>query len=703
MATMEVCHTFSYHRLFEIDVPPCSFNSSLSSSNGLTSPNIEFRVPDEDYDSHSDVSREESVQILDSHARSYYVPSSDDDHSSDEEGEEGEEEGEISFSKPERNHSDRDPALSTPAILESQNAGATPNQPIQLWNEPTPQKELDLLGPNRSNLCDRLGKGDNMGTSHCNPIDLEGLSPQEVITLPNDSENVVLTKILTKMNAAPCNQSTSAVHPTSVVETSINDRTTTEQDSVAEDLDEHESIGHNSDSNSDSDTDEDGDVESDGFHSQSTSSDMRMTDSLQGKSIGNSTDDFDSVDEDDFEGDEFFPTDHNNYSERSSENGPAHRELHTNFSQFKPHVTYDSEVDSAVEHLRNNKITSTPGSMNRVSCSENIINVGHENYSGIHRAAQRPPSPSDAALAKKANAMGLPKPDWSFAVPSPSFPSAHEYTKHRELPQKPDSVRAEVGSVDFNPMHSARDFFDGYDPEWPHYGDDRFANRMHRDNPASLQHCSQRLNPFLADHFSREYPNIAPWISTTCPFSNARCPEYRDSPNAKDEIADSHAVVPVQIAQKEPESHSSRLNIADIVNPHADLSGVLKRKADEMSSDENGDQTIEEPQFSMSGTCEDVLPDAQPRENPVNGEASLFEASENLPKTPLQKLIESPANSELIGHPKKKIKTASSTAINMGKFVSGVCVGVVGVVAAFIATIPMNVQEEALQEIAKPL
>lgn len=634
---------------------------------------MKFSVPD--YDSPSDGSREESVQILNSQVRRYSVPSSDDDLFSDEE------EGEIS-SKPKRDDNEKSPASTARAISGSQNAGATPNRPIQLWNEPTPQEELELLGPNESRLCDRPGRGDNTGTSHFNPIDLEGLPHQEGITPPDDSGDEVLIKLLTKQKQPLCNKSTSALRPTSAVETSFSSRISVERESTAEDLDGHESTGHDSESESD----EEEDIEVDELQSRSASSDMRMTDSLHGN-IGNSTDDFENVDEDDFESDEFFPVVHNTYRVRSSANVPAHRDPHTTFSHFHAHVGYDLDGETTVEHLRNN-VTSTPGYMNRVSCSENMINVSQENYNDTHQVGQRPPSPSDAALAKKANAIDHPKPDWSFAGPPQVHSSAHEFPKFRELPQKPDSVRAEAGSPDLNPLLLSG-FYDAYDPEW--------ANRIQRDNSANIQPYP---NPFLAQQLMRRYMNAGPCTPTESAFNNVQYTEYRSPPNLRDENADSHVVAPPQPLQKEPEGHSSRLNIADIVNPHADLSGPLKRKADEMSSDENEDQAIEESQHSMPETCEDVLPDAQPRDGPVNGEASLLEYSENTPKAPLQ-TMETQVNLELAGHPRKKVKTGSSATINLSKFVSGVCVGVVGVLAAFIATIPTSVEEEALQELAK--
>jgi len=51
------------------------------------------------------------------------------------------------------------------------------------------------------------------------------------------------------------------------------------------------------------------------------------------------------------------------------------------------------------------------------------------------------------------------------------------------------------------------------------------------------------------------------------------------------------------------------------------------------------------------------------------------------------------------GPARKKAKTSPSKTAGIGKFVSGIAVGIVGVLATFIATIPASVREEALREI----
>ena len=659
----------------------------------MTIPNVpksilrtKFRVPDEDYDSHSDESREESVQILDSHVRTYSVPSSDDDSFSDEE------EGEISLSKSKRSNMAADCALTTTVIPESQNIGGTAFQPIHVWSEPTPQEELELVGPNNSKSSDQPDQSDHTGSSQLNPIDLEGLPPPGVITLSNDGEDESSERFSTEQKQSETANPISPLPSTPLNEKLLGDSTSVEREVAADELDGHDSTSHDSDS----DSDEENIIEAEGFQSRSGSSDVRATESQRGKSIGNSTDDFDSVDEDDFDGDDFFPADHSTFSERSSANVPTHYALHPCY--LKPHVASDLEGNSVAGHLRSDNIVNTPRWANGMSCSENMINVSQEGYTGTPRSVRRPPSPSDAALARKANATDHSKLDWPFPGVPQSHSPVHELPKYRELPQKSELIRGEASCIDFNPLNSARDcFIDNYDPEWQRY-EERLANRVQRDNTAYLQHYPQRINPYIAEAFSRESMNVAPWPPSG--YINERYADYRNPANAKDEILDGHIVTAPHILPKEPESHTSRLNIADIVNPHADLPGGLKRKADEISSDKDKEQKIGESQLSISETCEDILPDAQPRESSLNRETGLLEDSGYSTKNPDQN-TKVPTYLDLVGPPKKKLKTASSTAINLGKFVSGVCVGVAGALAAFIAIIPMSVQEEALQELAK--
>ena len=153
--------------------------------------------------------------------------------------------------------------------------------------------------------------------------------------------------------------------------------------------------------------------------------------------------------------------------------------------------------------------------------------------------------------------------------------------------------------------------------------------------------------------------------------------------------------------RKSNEGHSSRLNIMDIVNPLMDNSRSLKRKAEEISTNDvekNDNEPVteasEEGGLNSDGEIEES-----------NQEDDILISNCELPPqdpAPLPPQVsEESAVSGLTGPARKKQKTSDSSAIGIGKFISGVLVGVAGAFAAFIATIPMNVQNEALQEISR--
>ena len=165
-----------------------------------------------------------------------------------------------------------------------------------------------------------------------------------------------------------------------------------------------------------------------------------------------------------------------------------------------------------------------------------------------------------------------------------------------------------------------------------------------------------------------------------------------------------------------------RVAITDLVNPSAPgpapapvqapalpASRGKKRKADEVtvgeplqaSNNSFVQPNAEESQMSVA------LPDAQPREQSVPVDTALTQedtvsqtAQEPArPQDPQPSENRERALSNAEGPARKKVKTSPSKAAGIGKFVSGIAVGVVGVLATFIATIPASVREEALREI----
>ena len=171
-------------------------------------------------------------------------------------------------------------------------------------------------------------------------------------------------------------------------------------------------------------------------------------------------------------------------------------------------------------------------------------------------------------------------------------------------------------------------------------------------------------------------------------------------------------------SRKGSDGQSSKIDIADLVNTgHTESVRPVKRKADEISTSMDKayqgpmvvvprkTQDIRQPQsstsYQASKTQETQLPDAQPRDTlPVPETNSLGEESplDHVDETNSAPFEEVAAET---GEPaRKKAKTSSSSSPGIGKFVSGVCVGLATAFAAFIATIPASVQEEALREMS---
>lgn len=171
-----------------------------------------------------------------------------------------------------------------------------------------------------------------------------------------------------------------------------------------------------------------------------------------------------------------------------------------------------------------------------------------------------------------------------------------------------------------------------------------------------------------------------------------------------------------------PSSNTSRLNISNLINEATVNSPRIskKRKADDMSTDEGAScpPSLNEP--SDTGIVSDAafehllqeseLPDAQRRETPAFPPAALFSQEENLTITGNKTPVSSPvsithvitdAPSQEPARKKVKVASSSSRAGGIAKFVSGVAVGVVGVLATIIVTAPISVQEEAFREMTR--
>lgn len=294
------------------------------------------------------------------------------------------------------------------------------------------------------------------------------------------------------------------------------------------------------------------------------------------------------------------------------------------------------------------------------------------------------------------------------------------------------------------------DFFEKPDDHFKQYDYGPFSTRVSYENNASPFHHtymppSSYYPPFHgnAPH-DRQRPTNSiyhGYTSNSLDLDTTRCwspyPSTQDAPrydttNNYSSIHTRHAPVPSSplrlyndSASKLDETQPSRLPIADLLTPTLgnksnglkgenvesvptlSTSRNLKRKADQLEEDvavvedsiNNAIPLTPESQGSE-------LPDAQPREElSASAETIITQTSQDTfvleGKGSTQSQLQALAAQEIAGPARKKAKIQTSKTGGIAKFVGGVCVGVVGVVAAFVATIPDSVREEAMREVSK--
>ena len=279
--------------------------------------------------------------------------------------------------------------------------------------------------------------------------------------------------------------------------------------------------------------------------------------------------------------------------------------------------------------------------------------------------AQRAPSPSDAALARSSSNSG-------------SKPRAND---HRDAPTtyfgNVDVTNAwpTAAAVAPNKAHSWASLLSPIPQD----------NQLMFQAPKATGYGAYTTGPFATTRRSSSPDPLA-----SPPGFSAHPPSTYAPSSAQDPAVQS----------KTTEDPSAKLNIANLVNAYyaEESSRATKRKADAISMDEDLTQ-FESVRSHVPVTQETPLPDAQPRDIPMITETSI---SQGEPIEPTVSSITTTVTSETspAEEPaRKKVKTSSSSAGGIGKFLTGVAVGVVGVAAAFLATIPASVHEEVLMDL----
>ena len=320
---------------------------------------------------------------------------------------------------------------------------------------------------------------------------------------------------------------------------------------------------------------------------------------------------------------------------------------------------------------------------------------------------QRAPSPSDAALARP------------IPIPSHKYPPA-PVQSHASLPQSQDSSlpwsqsrvtayrqgttinETPTAWTGFAPspipgtvgMYTQENCFGEIDRGFPRYDYASFSSWNRYDAASRTNHSLENSN--AAPYYPRDDFQSA---ANPYPHQYEQSYWYTDPPGKVAMQADHNMLV-----SEKNESKTSKLPISDIVNDSGNsrqsMSRGLKRKAEEMGSlgatDEANDHQELENASASQDTQESALPDAQPRENIVAPETSLPEVLE-----PIADTTSSGPSTEQGRFTRKRVKLSSNGSRPVRAFVSGVLVGcmtLAGACAAFIATIPDAVREEAVHE-----
>ena len=330
----------------------------------------------------------------------------------------------------------------------------------------------------------------------------------------------------------------------------------------------------------------------------------------------------------------------------------------------------------------------------------------------------RPPSPSDAALARSSTTV-LPVGQGSFYAPqsdqdafppqqySPQRPSQNAYATPQIHPWNDKSVMDHIYQR-VRPWDYEYSAYNNHSRN-NSYTDGPFARTCGRHSQDSTTRYSS-FRPFQ-DHYYSGEQLVDIEIGHAGSSSPSEASEYSDGGTSE-----------------QPKQRPSKAPISDIVNnaplasatssPH----GPLKRKADEMSA-EMGSVKANDPMepsvLRCSGDFEDdpMLPNAQPREpfvptaytvpesmDKVESALSEIKSMSTQLEANLSSMIRPPiaakTTDERIEPPRKRIKLTRPSKGFMRTFASGCLAGavtVIGAAAAFVATIPASVQDEALR------
>lgn len=678
---------------FETDISIFSL-ASVASLREHATPH-RFEVPEDVNDSSSAPSREGSVQILDSHPRTFSVPSSDGESDS------MDDDSEVEIASSVQGNNEKDSAATTPENGPPRKESILVDLDPEDSDEAASQHKvrgLNLQGPS---LVKVLSKQPAItGRSQLNPIDLDGDNARKHDMPDSESEDegpeiLPIQQPLAKAAKSPLWKPEDAAVPIKPLKVANVEMDLYDEDHINRTiLEARERLSKG----------------------KGKGTERYQSPELHPESVAGSTDGFDSADDDGLDHDDDFSDlgleDDNLDSFGNSVMSTAGPKVPQAPKPQVPFAVKISQPAYQIPSIRNHSMGTggacKSGGFN-VSMS-NAVDVSQPHYLGFPPTViPRAPSPSDAALARYPSGSGAMD---SYSGLGPMF----------------RNPKTNVG-LSQNIAHEVPNIAPFSYYPYPQFADPNIHSKPYEQGPF----CNREQSnvPESGDPFTFEDALYESTLNhsleqvradtTLCTRANdvdddaryaAQLQAEEDTYASAVRISargDHHAPLGTE-SRKAGEGQSSKINISSLMNDsYADQSRPLKRKSEAISTD-FGDDEDDAPLATKAANKSDTLPqfviqqetqlpDAQARDvlDPVET-ASLTQDStldSTVSSIPISSVGEAV---EAEGPARKKAKTTSS-ARGIGTFVSGVCVGLAGVLAAFVATIPASVREEALREL----
>lgn len=661
----------------------------ISSSNRI--PSRAFTVPDEVEDSPWDQdSREGSIQIIESHPRTFSVPSTDDEESESE----SDDRDSLEIASSVQGELEKDSAATTPEHRMSHCLGFK----LKDSNNSTIASQvrgLNLKGPSLPDIL----KPAKAGTSNQDPIDLEGDASKRQDVPDSESEDEG-PEILPTHQSSLKHKALTQENEHQPSRQHYRTPTVTDEEADEKIKDQARPVV--------------AETQAHDLTNKGKAIEQEQSPEVSGESVNGSTDGFDSTDEDGFDIDDGFSD--------SSHQEDARKSIS---KLFQPDQA--SKLPSEAEKRSVNPLESQESDIKSNRFNVNVskpVNVSQPQLLNPGPPIPRAPSPSDAALMKKPSDVDSRPRQQMYQgyrqagtglFPHPSrrdaITNAHDPLAPSNYIYGPNAYPT-YQSVDTHNKPYAQGPFSTYGQTSAPYQSTPWYWNGSRSSKQNFQYLQDWETPAEVD-----YPDLgqnAP-IAATYQAAEDALPSGVFTPPYK--AAESSDTEP----RRASEAQASKIDIASLVNEsHVDEVRPPKRKAAEMSStDEVEVGLMAQPIMKalemdssrlvtthfpndLGNEHEVQLPDAPARDVISPAQETLL--SQDATSAPV---FDSPSQSitvkgsDIEEPPRKKARTsASSPSRGVGKFVSGVCVGLVGAFAAFIATIPASVREEALRELS---